>query len=102
VSGLDALADELRQHARRMESIGDELVHAAAVAIWTSVAADAFRSHVARRRRDCSEVAGMLRSASSAVRHFSHDVELEKTRLRHLEQAVVRGVGSVLSVMGRL
>lgn len=102
MSSLDALAEELRQRARRVEAIGDELVHAAAVALWTSVAADAFRAHVARRRRDCSQVAGMLRSASSAVSHFSHDVEMEKARLRHLEQAVVHGVGSAVSFLGRI
>lgn len=102
MSSLDALADELQQRARRMEAVGDELVRAAAVAIWTSVAADAFRAHVARRRRDCSHVAQTLRSASSAVRHFSHDVELEKARLRHLEQAVAHGVGSAVSFLGRL
>ncbi len=102
MSSLDALADELRQHARRAEAIGDELVHAAAVATWTSVAADAFRAHVARRRRDCSQVAGMLRSASSAVSHFAHDVEMEKARLRRLEQTVVHGVGHAISFVGRL
>ena len=102
MSSLDALADELQQRARRMETIGDELVRAAAAAIWTSVAADAFRAHVSRRRRDCAAVAGMLRSASSAVRHFSHDVELEKARLRRVEQTVVRGVGAAVSFVGRL
>jgi anti-sigma-K factor RskA len=102
VSSLDALADELRRRARQVEAIGDELVHAAAVAIWTSVAADAFRAHLSRRRRDCSHVAGLLRSASSAVNHFSHDAELEKARLRHLEQTVAHDVGSAISFLGRL
>jgi uncharacterized protein YukE len=102
VSSLDGLAGELEQRARRVEAIGDELVHAAAIAIWTSVAADAFRSQVARRRRDCSEVSRMLRSASSAVRRFSRDVELEKARLRRLEHAVAHGVGDVLSFVGRM
>lgn len=99
---MDALADELRHRARQVEDVGDELVHAAAVAIWSSVAADAFRAHVARRRRDCSDVAGMLRSASSAVSHFSQDVELEKARLRQLEQAAVLGVRSAVSLLGRI
>ena len=102
MSSLDALAAELEQRARRVEAIGDELVHAAAVAVWTSVAAEAFRAHVARRRRDCSSVAGMLRSASSAVRRFSDDAEMEKARLRRLEHAVVHGVGSVVSFVGRI
>lgn len=102
MSGLDALAGELEQRARHVEAIGDELVHAAAVAIWTSVAADAFRAHIARRRRDCADVAGMLRSASSAVRHFAHDVEAEKARLHRLEQAVAHGVGFAVSALGRL
>ena len=102
MSGLQGLAGELEQRARRLEAIGDELVHAAAIAIWTSVAADAFRAQVARRRRDCSDVAGMLRSASSAVRHFARDVEAEKARLRRLEQTVSHGVGNVVSALGRL
>jgi len=102
VSGLEGLVSELEQRARRVEAIGDELVHAAAIAIWTSVAADAFRAQVARRRRDCGDVAGMLRSASAAVRHFAHDAEAEKARLRRLEQTVVHGVGSVVSALGRL
>lgn len=102
MSGLDGLARELEQHALRVESIGDGLVHSASVAIWTSVAADAFRSQVARRRRDCGDVADSLRSAASAVRHFAHDVEVEKARLMRLEQAAVHGVEHVVSFLGRL
>ena len=102
MSSLDALAGDLEQHARRVEATGEQLMHAAAIAIWTSVAADAFRAQVARRRRDCSAAAEMLRSAASAVRHFAHDVEAEKARLRHIEQVVAHGAGDVMSVLGRL
>ena len=102
MTSLDALAGDLEQHARRVEAIGDQLTHAAAIAIWTSVAADAFRAQVARRRRDCSAVAETLRSAASTVRHFAHDVEAEKARLRHVEQLVAHGVGSAVSALGRL
>lgn len=102
MSGLDGLARELEQRALRVESIGDELVHAASIAIWTSVAADAFRAQVARRRRDCGHVGDSLRSAASAVRHFASDVEAEKARLLRLEQAAVHGAEHVASFLGRL
>jgi len=92
LSDLEALARELDQRAARVESIADQLTHAAAVAIWTSVAADAFRAHVSRRRRDCADVAGMLRSAAASVRRFAGEVEAEKARLWRLEQAAVHGI----------
>ncbi|MGH7108056.1 MAG: hypothetical protein ACREFT_16290 [Acetobacteraceae bacterium] len=95
---LEGLARELDQIADRVESIGDHLVHAAAVAVWTSIAADAFRAQVARRRRDCGEVAGMLRHAAGAVRRFAGDVAAEKARLLRLAEEAARGVeGGIVS-----
>lgn len=99
---LDGLARELEQRAARVERIGDELVHAAAVALWSSVAADAFRAQVARRRRDCGQVADTLRSAASAVRHFSQDAEAEKARLFRIEQHAISGAVELASLVGRL
>ena len=43
-----------------------------------------------------------MRSASSAVRRFSDDAEMEKARLRRLEQTVAHGVGSAVSFVGRI
>jgi len=92
LSDLDGIATELDQRASNVELIGDQLVHAAAVAIWSSVAAEAFRAQVGRRRRDCGDVASMLRSAAAAVRHFTAGAEAEKARLRRLEERALHGV----------
>jgi hypothetical protein len=103
---LDGLVRELENRADRVESIGDQLVRAAANAIWTSVAADAFRAQVSRRRRDCFEIAVMLRAAASSARHFAADVEAEKSRLRRLEHEAIRnaerGARRVASWVGGL
>lgn len=92
MSDIEALAGELDARARRIELIGDQLVHAAAVALWTSVAADAFRAQVARRHRDIAGVAARLRSAAATARYFARDVEAEKARLRKLEEAALHGI----------
>lgn len=91
MSDLEGLARELELRARQTQLIGDQLVRAAAIAIWTSVAADAFRAQVSRRRRDIAEVAGMLRSAASSTRQFARDAEAEKARLRRLEETALHG-----------
>lgn len=100
MSDLDGLARELELRAGRVEAIGDRLVHAAAIAIWTSIAADAFRAQVSRRRRDCADVAESLRCAAATVRHFARDVDAEKARLRRLEEAALHGVERLASRIG--
>ena len=102
MSDLGGLAAELEQRATSVELIGDQLVHVAAIAIWSSVAADAFRAQVDRRRSECGDVASMLRSAASAVRHFAAEVEAEKERLRRIEEAALHGVEKFVSLAGRL
>jgi hypothetical protein len=102
LSDLDGLAVELDQRARSIELIGDQLVHAAAIALWSSVAADAFRASVVARHRACTDVEGLLRSAARVVRDFAADAEAEKQRLRRLEAAAIDGVGRVISLVSGL
>jgi hypothetical protein len=85
VSDLDVIARELDQRATQVESAGAQLVRAAAEAIWTSIAADAFRAQVDRRDRECAQVAYSLRAAAHDVRRFAGDVAAERARLRRLE-----------------
>jgi hypothetical protein len=92
MADLDRLARELQQRADAVQLIGDRLVHEAAVALWTSVAADAFRASVARRHHDCDEAAGLLRAAAGSVRRFRADAQVERARLARLERATVGGV----------
>lgn len=96
---LEAIGRELDQRADQVDLAGAHLVQASTAAIWTSIAADAFRAQVVRRRRDCANVADELRSAARAVRHFATDVESEKARLRRValaaEHAVKRGAVDV-------
>lgn len=98
MSDLDGLAVELDQRASQVALIGDQLVHAASMALWSSVAADAFRASVDRRHRECEDVASLLQNAARAVRHYAADAEAEKQRLRRLEEAAVHGVGRVVSL----
>jgi hypothetical protein len=91
MADLDALARELEQRANAVRLIGDRLAHEAAVALWTSVAADAFRASVARRRTDCGDVAEMLHAAAGSVRRFGLDAQAERARLARLERAAVHG-----------
>jgi hypothetical protein len=102
LSDLDGLARELEQRARNVELIGDQLVHAAAIALWTSVAADAFRAQVERRRGDCGDVATLLRSAAAAVRQFGSDAAAERARLGRLERAALHEAGRFVSLVGRV
>jgi hypothetical protein len=88
VSDLEVIARELDQRATQVESAGAQLVRAAAEAIWTSIAADAFRAQVDGRHRECAHVAGCLRAAAHDVRRFSDDVTAERARLRRLELGV--------------
>lgn len=105
VSNIEEMGLELNQRAVQVEMAGAQLVQAAAEAIWTSIAADAFRTRVDRRRQQFGAVADLLRGAAQTVFRYSDDVEAEKARLRRLEQAVehavIRGavdVGAVVSV----
>jgi uncharacterized protein YukE len=96
---LDAIGRELEQRADQVDLAGAHLVQAATAAIWTSIAADAFRAQVARRRRDCADVGEELRAAGRAVRHFAVDVESEQARLRRVavaaEHTIERGAVDV-------
>ena len=87
MSDIEAIAHELAQRATQVEIAGDQLVQAAAEAIWTSIAADAFRAQVAGRRRECDHVADVLRAAARDVLRFADGVGAEKARLRRLELA---------------
>jgi len=92
---LSSLAAEFDARAARVEAIGAQLVHAAAVALWSSVAADAFRAQVARRQRQCITVADELRGIGSAVRRFAANAEAEKRRIERLVAAGLRDVEHV-------
>jgi hypothetical protein len=87
VSDIEAIAYELGQRATQVEMAGGQLVQTAAEAIWTSIAADAFRAQVDGRRRECEHVADVLRAAARDVLRFAADVGAEKARLRRLELA---------------
>jgi hypothetical protein len=102
LSSLEGIARELRQRADRVDAIGDQLTRAAANALWTSIAADAFRGQVARRRRDCADVAGMLRSAATNVLRFSHDARAERARLLRLAETAVHDVEAAAAWVGGL
>ena len=91
MADLDAIACELERRAAAVQLIGDRLVHEAAAALWTSVAADAFRATVAGRHRDCGEVAELLRAAAARVRRFGLDAQAEQARLARLERAALHG-----------
>ena len=91
MADLDAIACELERRAAAVQLIGDRLVHEAAIAVWTSVAADAFRASVASRHRDCSDVAELLRAAAVRVRRFGLDAQAERARLARLERAALQG-----------
>ena len=104
VSNIDELALELDQRAAQVEMAGAQLVRAAAEAIWTSIAADAFRARVDRRRQQFGDVADLLRSAAQTVFRYSDEVDAEKARLRRLELAaehvITRGAADVRKVGG--
>jgi uncharacterized protein YukE len=112
VSDIEAIAHELGQRATQVEMAGGQLVQAAAEAVWTSIAADAFRAQVAGRRRECEHVADVLRAAARDVLRFADDVGAEKARLRRLELAAeyaahaaevaATGVARAAGFVGRL
>jgi hypothetical protein len=100
VSGLDAIASELDARAAQVESAGAQLVRAAEDAIWTSIAADAFRAQVGRRQGQCGHIAELLHAAASDVRRFADGVDAEKARLRRVAfaaETVATHAGHVLS-----
>ena len=103
VSNIDEIGLELDQRAVQVEMAGAQLVRAAAEAIWTSIAADAFRARVDHRRRQFGAVADLLRSAAQGVFRYSDDVDAERARLRRLERAaehaVIRGAVDVGGVV---
>jgi hypothetical protein len=86
---LDDIAAELAQRARQVEVAGDQLVRAAACALWTSAGADAFRAQVGRRREQCSEVAESLRSAAGSVRIYADTVAAEHALLAHVARRLL-------------
>jgi len=92
VSDIDEIALELDQRAVQVEMAGAQLVRAAAEAIWTSIAADAFRARVDHRRQQFGEVADLLRGAAQTVFRYSDEVAAEKARLRRLELAAEHGL----------
>ena len=104
VSNIDEIGAELSQRATQVELAGAQLVQAAAEAIWTSIAADAFRARVDRRRQQFGAVADLLRGAAQTVVRYSDEVAAEKARLRRLElaaeHAVIRGAVDVRRVGG--
>jgi len=104
VSSIDEIAVELGQRATQVELAGSQLVQAAAEAIWTSIAADAFRARLARRHQQFGAVADLLRSAAHAVARYSSEVDAERARLRRLElaaeHAVIRGAADLGNLGG--
>ena len=102
VSDLDAIAQELDHRALQVASASAQLVRAAAEALWTSIAADAFRARVGRRDAECLRLAAELCAAARTVSHYSDDVLAEKARLRRLEldaeHLVVHTAGDVAKV----
>jgi len=92
MSDIDAVADELDRRAQQVESVGAQLVRAAAEAIWTSIAADAFRARVDKRHNECLAAADLLRVAARRTRTFSDDVAVEQARLRQIAVAAGRAV----------
>ncbi|HEY0868832.1 MAG TPA: hypothetical protein VGD55_00395 [Acidothermaceae bacterium] len=101
MADIDGIAQELGQRAVQVEMAGAQLVQAAAAAVWTSIAADAFRAQVDHRRRECERVAAVLRGAAHDVLHFSSDVTAEKARLRRLELAAEHAAAAALSGAAR-
>ena len=99
VSNIEEIGLELNQRAVQVEMAGAQLVRAAAEAIWTSIAADAFRTRVDQRRQQFSAAADLLRGAAQSVFSYAEGVEAEKARLRRLahaaEHAVIRGAVGV-------
>jgi len=87
VSDLDDIARELDRRALQVEAAGAQLVTAAANALWTSIAADAFRARVDHRNHECARLADVLRTGGQTVRSFADAVAAEKARLRRLELA---------------
>jgi hypothetical protein len=104
LSNIDEIALELDQRAVQVEMAGAELVRAAAEAIWTSIAADAFRARVDHRRRQFGDVADLLRAAAQSVFRYSDEVVAERARLRRLEldaeHALSRGAVDARKVGG--
>jgi hypothetical protein len=95
---LDGLAAELGLRAAQVEAAADQLTRAAAAAIWTSVAADAFHAQVGRRTEQCGDVAASLRAAAAAVRAYAGEVDAELARLARVAHAAERGVGAAVTV----
>ena len=102
MADIDAIAHELGQRAVQVELAGAQLVQAAAVAVWTSIAADAFRAQVDHRRRECEHAADVLRGAARDVLRFSGDVAAEKARLRRLELAAEHAAAVAAADAGRV
>jgi hypothetical protein len=84
MESLDDVSAELRRRAAQIEAAGEQLAAAAALAIWTSIGADAFRAQVADRRHNCVDLGASLRAAASVVGSYSDAVTEERRRLARL------------------
>jgi uncharacterized protein YukE len=102
VADIDDIARELDHRARHIEFAGAQLVKAASEALWTSIAADAFRARVDHRNRECARLADALRTAGRSVRAFSDAVAAEKARLRRLELLAEQVVSAGAAGVGRV
>lgn len=85
---LDGLARRLDQRADEVGRLGDEMVHRAQCALWTSIAADAYRGRVAGRRREFDHVADDVRAAARQVRRHAQGVRDEIATLASIEREV--------------
>ncbi len=100
---LDELAVRLDRRAEEVLGLGDELVRKAAEALWTSVAADAFREQVVRRRDYCATVSDQLHHAAHEMRSHAQTVRHEVAVLLAIEKSVhdfLSGAGAAVAHVG--
>lgn len=97
---LAGVADELERRARRVAEIGECLAAEASLAIWTSVAADAFRGVVERRRAWCLGVSHRLRECAVEARRVGDAAAFERARLRRLAELPERAAQSLGHLVG--
>ncbi len=100
MSGLEELAVELDRRARRVDAVGEQLVREAADALWTSVAADAFRAQVQGRRAQCHHAAVALQAAATGMRGYASAAEAERARLARAAETALWGVRTVVHLIG--
>jgi hypothetical protein len=85
---LDALAHRLDQRAEQVVRLGDEMVHRAQCALWTSIAAEAYRGRMNGRRREFDHLAEDVRAAARQVRRHAQGVRDEMATLLAIEREV--------------